>query len=52
MSESEVLERNLENPEIYGPIDVEIVDMTVDGQFVEATIEHENPLRRKLSSLF
>ena len=52
MSESQNLERNLENPEMYGPIDVEIVDMTVDGQVVEATIEHDNPLIRKLSSLF
>ena len=51
-SESQNLERNLENPEIYGPIDVEIVDMTVDGQFVEATVEHEAPLIRKVSSLF
>ena len=51
-SESELLERNLENPEIYEPIDVEIVDVEVDGQVVEATIEHDNPLIRKLSSLF
>ena len=51
-SESELLERNLENPEIYEPIDVEIVDVKVDGQVVEATIEHQNPLKRKLSSLF
>ena len=52
MSESEVLERNLENTEIYEPIDVEIVDLKVDGLVVEATVEHQNPLRRKLSNLF
>ena len=52
LSESELLERNLENTAIYEPIDVEIVDVKVDGQVVEATIEHDNPLIRKLSSLF
>ena len=52
LSESELLERNLENPEIYEPIDVKIIDLKVDGQVVEATIEHDNPLIRKLSSLF
>lgn len=52
MSESELLERNLENTNIYEPIDVEIIDVKVDGQIVEATIEHDNPLKRKLSSLF
>ena len=52
MSESQNLERNLENTAIYEPIDVEIVDLKVDGQVVEATIEHDNPLIRKLSSLF
>ena len=52
LSESEVLERNLENTEIYEPIDVEIVDLKVDGLVVEATVEHQNPLRRKLSNLF
>ena len=52
LSESELLERNLENTAIYEPIDVEIIDLKVDGQVVEATIEHDNPLIRKLSSLF
>ena len=52
LSESEVLERNLENTDIYEPIDVKITDVKVDGQVVEATIEHDNPLIRKLSSLF
>ena len=52
LSESEVLERNLENTAIYEPIDVEIVDMTVDGLVVEATVEHEDPLTRKVSNLF
>ena len=52
MSESEVLERNLENTEIYEAIDVKITDMTVDGQFVEATVEHQNPLSRKVSNIF
>ena len=52
LSESELLERNLENPEIYEPIDVKIIDLKVDGQVVEATVEHDNPLIRKLSSLF
>ena len=52
MSESQNLERNLENTAIYEPIDVEIVDLKVDGQVVEATIEHDNPLIRKLSNLF
>ena len=51
-SESQNLERNLENTAIYEPIDVEIVDLKVDGLVVEATIEHDNPLIRKLSSLF
>ena len=51
-SESEVFERNLENTDVYEPIDVEIIDLKVDGQVVEATIEHDNPLIRKLSSLF
>ena len=52
LSESEVLERNLENTEIYEAIDVKITDMTVDGQFVEATVEHQNPLSRKVSNIF
>ena len=52
MSESEVLERNLENTDIYEPVDVEVVDVKVDGLVVEATVEHEAPLRRKVSSLF
>ena len=52
LSESEVLERNLENTEIYEPIDVKITDVKVDGLVVEATVEHEAPLRRKVSSLF
>ena len=52
LSESEVLERNLENTEIYEPIDVEIVDLKVDGLVVEATVEHQNPLSRKVSNLF
>ena len=52
MSESQNLERNLESTAIYEPIDVEIIDLKVDGQFVEATIEHESPFIRKLSSLF
>ena len=52
LSESEVLERNLENTEIYEPIDVKITDVQVDGLVVEATVEHEAPLRRKVSSLF
>ena len=52
LSESEVLERNLENTDIYEPIDVKIVDVQVDGLVVEATVEHDNPLKRKLSSLF
>ena len=52
LSESEVLERNLEDAGVYEPIDVEIVDVKVDGLVVEATVEHEVPLRRKLSSLF
>ena len=51
-SESQNLERNLENTAIYEPVDAEIVDLKVDGQVVEATIEHDNPLIRKLSSLF
>ena len=52
LSESEVLERNLENTEIYEPIDVEIVDLKVDGLVVEATVEHQNPLSRKVSNIF
>ena len=52
LSESELLERNLENTEIYEPIDVKITDVQVDGLVVEATVEHEAPLRRKVSSLF
>ena len=52
MSESQNLERNLENTAIYESIDVEIVDMTVDGLVVEATVEHEDPLTRKVSNLF
>ena len=51
-SESEVLERNLENTDVYEPIDVKITDVKVDGLVVEATVEHEAPLRRKVSSLF
>ena len=51
-SESQKLERNVENMDLYEPIDVEIIDVKVDGQVVEATIEHDNPLIRKLSSLF
>ena len=51
-SESEVLERNLENTDVYEPIDVKITDVQVDGLVVEATVEHEAPLRRKVSSLF
>ena len=52
LSESEVLERNLENTEIYEPIDVKLTDVKVDGLVVEATVEHEAPLRRKVSRLF
>ncbi len=52
LSESEVLERNLENTDVYEPIDVKITDVQVDGLVVEATVEHEAPLRRKVSSLF
>ena len=52
LSESEVLERNLENTEIYEAIDVKITDVKVDGLVVEATVEHEAPLRRKVSRLF
>ena len=52
ISESEVLERNLENTDVYEPIDVKITDVQVDGLVVEATVEHEAPLRRKVSSLF
>ena len=52
LSESDLLERNLENTDIYEPIDVKIVDLKVDGQVVEATAQHDNPLIRKLSSLF
>ena len=51
-SESQNLERNLENGELYEPIDVEITDVRVDGSVVEATTEHENSLIRKASSLF
>ena len=51
-SESQNLERNLENGELYEPIDVEITDLRVDGSVVEATTEHENSLIRKASSLF
>ena len=52
LSESEVLERNLENTDVYEPIDVKITDVKVDGLVVEATVEHEAPLRRKVSRLF
>ena len=52
MSESQNLERNLENTAIYEPIDVEIVDLKVDGLVVEATVEHQNPLSRKVSNIF
>ena len=52
LSESEVLERNLENTDVYEPIDVKITDVQVDGLVVEATVEHEAPLRRNVSSLF
>ena len=52
LSESEVLERNLENTEIYEAIDVKITDVQVDGLVVQATVEHEAPLRRKVSRLF
>ena len=31
LSESEVLERNLENTDVYEPIDVKITDVKVDG---------------------
>ena len=51
-SESEKIESNFEKSEVYGTIDVEVVDLTVEGEFVEATIEHDRPLRRRWSNIF
>lgn len=50
--ESANLEENIETTGVYEPIDVEIVDVKVEGQMVETTVEHESLLRRKVSSLF
>ena len=51
-SESEKTESNFEKSEVYGTIDVEVVDLTVEDEFVEATIEHDRPLRRRWSHIF
>ena len=47
-SESEKLESNVEDSGEYYPVDIEVVDVTVEGNFVDATIEHDSPLRRFL----
>ena len=51
-SESEKTEGNFEKSEVYRTIDLEVVDLTVEDEFVEATIEHDRPLRRRWSHIF
>ena len=51
-SESDNLERNIESSDEYESVDVQVVDLNVDGAFVDATIQHDNPLRRKRSRLY
>ena len=50
-SESEKSEDNFEKSEVYESVDVEIVELTVADEFVEA-IEHDRPLRRRWSNIF
>ena len=51
-SESEKLESNVEDSGEYYPVDIEVVDVKVDGGFVDATIEHDSPLRRFLMYIY
>ena len=51
-SESERLESNFEESGEYYPIDIEVVDLKVEGEFVDATIEHDIPLRRFLMYIY
>ena len=52
VAESGNLENNLEDSGEYEPVDVDITVLNVDGRFVEATVEHENPLRRTRSKVY
>ena len=51
-SESERIEDNFENSDTYEPIDVEVVDLTVEGEFVDATIEHDHHIKRKWTRVY
>ena len=51
-SESERIESNFEKSDEYEPVDVEVVDLTVEGEFVDATIEHDNHLKRKWTRIY
>ena len=51
-SESDNLEKNFEESDKYEPVDVEIVDLNVDGWFVDATVHHDSPLWRKWSYIY
>lgn len=51
-SESERLESNFERSDEYEPVDIEVVDLIVEGEFVDATIEHDNHLKRKWTRIY
>ena len=51
-SESERIESNFETSDEYEPVDIEVVDLTVDGEFVDATIEHDRHLKRKWTRIY
>ena len=51
-SESERLESNFEDSGEYYPVDIEVVDLKVEDGFVDATIEHDSPLRRFLMYIY
>ena len=50
-SGSEKIESNFEASDYYVPVEVEVVDVVVDGRFVEATIEHDVPLLRRWTTV-
>ena len=51
-SESERIESNFETSDEYEPVVVVVVDLTVDGEFVDATIEHDRHLKRKWTRIY
>ncbi len=50
-SGSEKVESNFEASDYYVPVEVEVVDVVVDGRFVEATIVHDVPLLRRWTTI-